>query len=122
MSAMMASLRMGRSAVAAKLQVRSISAEPRSSRLCPLGLFGLQLLFGKLADHRLRQGIAELDLGRHFDFGELAFEVAANVVRRRHGTRLELDKGFGGLAAVVVLDADDGRFLDRAMLIDRLLD
>src|SRR5581483_4739327 len=85
-------------------------------------LLGLQLLLGKLADQSLGQRVAELDLGRHLDLGDLGLQVPADVLLAGGHAGTQLDEGLGRLAAVIVLDADHRHLLDRRMLVDRLLD
>ena len=83
---------------------------------------GLQLLLRQLADHGLGQLVAELDDGRHLDLGDARLQVLEEVVGRARHPGFQPHEGLGRLAALGILDADDGDLGDGRVLVDRLLD
>ena len=84
--------------------------------------FRAQLLFRQLADHGLRQLVAELDLRRQLDLGELASQELEQLRRRRRLALLQLHEGLRRFAAILVGNADHGHLGDRAVRVERILD
>lgn len=77
----------------------------------------------QLSDRRARQIVDEFDLRRQFVLAELAGELSAQLVEReRLCIRLQLDEGFGGLAAVLVGNTEHDHLVHAWYGIDRLLD
>ena len=89
----------------------------------PFGLvLGLQLLLRKLADQRLRQLLAELDLGGHLDLRDARLQELQDFLGRGLMARPQLHESLRRLAAIGVGDADDRHLLHGGVLVDRLLD
>src|ERR1700693_6369067 len=82
-----------------------------------------EILLRYLADRRLRQRVADFHGADHFVLAEALLQERLHLIEReRRRAGLQLDEGLRGLAAIVVWDSDAAHFLDRRMLIDRLLD
>src|SRR5918997_1018998 len=102
---------------------RSRSAPPgcRFGRFATLLVPELQLR--ELADGRTGEGRADLDRLGHLVAPELVLEKALQLLgRERLRAGPQLHERFCALAAIGIRHADDQAFLDRGMLVDRLLD
>src|SRR5918996_407182 len=65
---------------------------------------------------------ARIERDRHLVLADLAVEMLQQLLEGERGAGLQLDEDLGRFLAMRMGDADDDAFVDRRMLVDRLLD
>src|SRR5258708_2632174 len=111
------------------LEQRRSPHPSRPTSRCELLLFRprrlavAQFVAREFADRGARQLVDEFECCGNFMLAELAGKERLEFVERKSlGAGAQFDKGFGGLPAIVVGNADHDHFLHRRMPVDRLLD